>query len=133
MKYFILALILSNTIWSQNLDTHLWENRVIVISSDKDNEAFAEKQFTLLKLKRQELIDRKLVVYKCVENSCVLDDFKNSEKLVRINKKAKGFSVKLIGLDGGEKYKSKQVEDAKVFFNLIDKMPMRRQELNNRR
>ncbi len=133
MKYIVLALILSQSMWSQNLDSHLWENRVIVISAAKNNKAYATKQFNLFKLKTKGLIDRKLVIYKCIENSCVLHDFKNKQKTFNINRKISGFSVALIGLDGSEKYKSTQVEKAEVFFNLIDKMPMRRQEVKNKK
>ena len=54
-------------------------------------------------------------------------------KVVLVNKRLTGFNVVLLGLDGGEKFNSNNVEKANVFFNLIDKMPMRRQELRNKR
>jgi hypothetical protein len=60
-------------------------------------------------------------------------DFKNDKKELLIHEKITGFNVVLIGLDGGKKFNSNTVEEANMFFNLIDKMPMRRQELRNKR
>ncbi|TBN05404.1 DUF4174 domain-containing protein [Hyunsoonleella flava] len=133
MKYVVIIFLLSNTVWSQNLDAHLWENRVIVISADKANIQKAESQFNLLNKEKEKLIDRRLVIYKCIEKTCVFYDFKQVEKMSKTNKNPEGFSITLIGLDGGKKYKSNQIEQANVFFDLIDKMPMRRQELKNKK
>lgn len=60
-------------------------------------------------------------------------DWKNTPKMFKTDTTKQGFSIVLIGLDGGEKYKSNTVEKPDVFLNLIDTMPMRRQELRNRK
>ncbi|WP_298339660.1 DUF4174 domain-containing protein [uncultured Algibacter sp.] len=133
MKYLVLVFLLSHTIWSQDIDKHLWENRVIVISADKYNETRATDQFNNLKTEKDKLIDRRLVVYKCVEDKCMYYDFKNDAKVVSVDKEITGFNVVLKGLDGGEKFNSDTVQKVNVFFNLIDKMPMRQQELRNRK
>ena len=133
MKYLVLVFLLSHTIWSQDIDKHLWENRVIVISADKYNETRATDQFNNLKTEKDKLIDRRLVVYKCVEDKCMYYDFKNDAKVVSVDKEITGFNVVLKGLDGGEKFNSDTVQKVNVFFNLIDKMPMRQQELSNRK
>lgn len=133
MKYLVLVFLLSHTIWSQDIDKHLWENRVIVISADKYNETRATDQFNSLKTEKDKLIDRRLVVYKCVEDKCMYYDFKNDAKVVSVDKEITGFNVVLKGLDGGEKFNSDTVQKVNVFFNLIDKMPIRQQELSNRK
>ncbi|TBN15608.1 DUF4174 domain-containing protein [Hyunsoonleella pacifica] len=133
MKYLVLVFFLSHIMWSQNLDKHLWENRVIVISADKKNETRATEQFNILKTEKDRLTDRRLVVYKCIGDICKYYDFKKDAKVVLVDKKLTGFNVVLLGLDGGKKFNSNKVENANVFFNLIDKMPMRRQELRNKK
>ena len=133
MKYLVLVFLLSHTIWSQDIDKYLWENRVIVILADKYNETRATDQFNNLKTEKDKLIDRRLVVYKCVEDKCMYYDFKNDAKVVSVDKEITGFNVVLKGLDGGEKFNSDTVQKVNVFFNLIDKMPMRQQELSNRK
>lgn len=116
-------------IWSQNLDKHLLKQRVIIISADKANLHKAEAQFKLLNKEHKKLTDRKLIVYKCIDNTCTFYDFLKAPKTIRIHKEILGFRVALLGLDGGEKFNSNQVENADVFCSLIDRMPMRRQEL----
>ena len=133
MKYLVLVFLVSHTIWSQDLDKHLWKNRVIVISADKNNATRAEAQFNILKIEKDKFIERRVLVYKCIEDACMYYDFKNDKKELLIHEKITGFNVVLIGLDGGKKFNSNTVEEANMFFNLIDKMPMRRQELRNKR
>jgi len=115
--------------WSQNLESHQWEHRVLVIHADENNHELAESQFSLFQKEKQKLIDRKIVLYKCVANSCTFYNWIQAPKTFKINKKTKGFSTVLIGLDGGEKYTSNNLEKSEVFLDLIDTMPMRRQEL----
>jgi hypothetical protein len=133
MKYLIVTFLLSNMAWSQNFKMHLWKNRVIVISADRTNYELLESQFNLLNAEKEKLIDRKIVLYKCKENTCAFYNFKQEPKMTKTNSKIVGFSVALIGLDGGEKYKSKKEENPDVFFDLIDTMPMRKHELNRER
>ena len=42
------------------------------------------------------------------------------------------FKVILLGLDGGIKYESSTVEPAQVYYDLIDRMPMRRSQMRKR-
>ena len=37
MKYLIIACLISNVMWSQKLDSHRWNDRVIIISADEIN------------------------------------------------------------------------------------------------
>lgn len=132
MRYVIVVFLLSNIMWSQNLDSHQWKERVIVIAADDNNSNHAESQFNLLKAEREKLIDRNIVIYKFISKSGVFYDGEQILKTPNNNIKIVGFSFVLFGLDGGEKYKSDKIEKPNVFFDLIDKMPMRRQELRNK-
>ncbi|TVZ52912.1 DUF4174 domain-containing protein [Dokdonia sp. Hel_I_53] len=48
-----------------------------------------------------------------------------------VTEEIKGFKVFLVGLDGSVKLESSEVEPAQKFLDLIDSMPMRRNELND--
>ncbi len=131
IRIVLLILLFSNVMWSQNVKSHQWKNRVVVISADKTNATLAEYQSSILIREKEKLVDRSIVIYKCIDKQCMFYDENQNLKKVQFDKPVKGFSVVLVGLDGGEKFKSNNIEKASVFFDLIDKMPMRRQELRN--
>ena len=133
MKYVIAILLLSNVIWSQNLEPHQWKDRVIVINAAENFRELADSQYELFKVEQQKLLDRKIVLYKCVANTCVFYNWKQKPKKFQIKNSIRDYSCVLIGLDGFQKYKSNKIENVSVFLDLIDTMPMRRQELENRR
>ena len=132
MKYIVIALLFSNIIWSQNLSSHKWKERIIVIKADESNAALANSQFNMLVAEKEKLIDRKMVVYKCISGQCEFYNGLNPAKFLKIDNINAGYSAVLIGFDGGKKYTSKKVVMPDVFFELIDKMPMRRQELRDK-
>lgn len=129
MKCLIIICLISNVIWSQNLDSHRWNDRVIIISADEANSKLAESQFNILKAEKDKLKDRKIVIYKCISNNCIFYNGEEVSKTIKMDVSIKGFETVLVGLDGRQKFKSKKVENPSVFLNLIDTMPMRRQEL----
>ena len=133
MKYLIIVCLISNVMWSQKLDSHLWNDRVIIISADETNSKLAESQFNVLQAERDKLKDRKIVIYKCIRDNCIFYNGKEDSKTIKINASIKGFETILIGLDGGQKFKSKKLEKPSTFFNLIETMPMRQQELKNQK
>lgn len=131
MKYVIFMILFSNSVLSQNFDKHKWNERVIVINSDKENLKDANTQFNSFANYRDKLIDRKIVVYKCLDRDCTFYNWIDEPRSLPINKNIQGFNIVLIGLDGGTKYTSKKVENPTVIFSLIDSMPMRRQEIKS--
>ena len=133
MKFLIMVCLMSNVMWSQNLDAHRWKERVIIISADEENSKLAEAQLDIFKAETEKCIDRNIVIYKCVANNCEYYEGRQDSKKVKIKKPEKGFKISLIGLDGGEKFNSNKVEKAAVIFNLIDTMPMRRNEIKRRK
>lgn len=121
---------------SQNMKSHQWKNRVLlVISDNKSNVDFAN-QTQLLKDKSLELIERKLIVYQITKNAYSYNYNQSwilSTKLYRKHNKEKAtFKVILIGLDGGIKLKQTSILSEKKLFTIIDGMPMRKQELKNK-
>ena len=129
MKYVIVVILLSNIMWSQNIDSHKWKERVVLISADQNNKELADLQFSLFEQAQEELQDRKIVIYMCIDKVCIFYDGEKQSKSFQAKTEIKGFNTVLIGLDGSEKYNSNEVQKATVFFSLIDTMPMRQQEL----
>jgi hypothetical protein len=132
MKYIILIILISNSIWSQNFEKHQWRERVLVIISDAENLKYSDQQFNLFINEKEKLIDRKIVLYRCFEKKCTFYNWKDKPETFRAGKKYKDFKTLLIGLDGGVKYDTNKVEDAKVYFDLIDTMPMRQGEVKKK-
>ena len=93
----------------QNLKKYQWKNRLVVVATEKDSHW--QEQNQILKKCEKGLQERKVKVLR--SNTTV-------EEL---------FSVKLIGLDSGEKYRSMEPLTCEKLFALIDAMPMRKNEL----
>lgn len=121
--------IISGTINAQELEKHRWEHRLLVILTSEFDTAEVQEQLDILKLAKEDLEDRKVKVYTLTE-----DKFRTNFSTLNqpANKKrdiTKPFEIVLIGLDGGEKYRSEEVQPMQTFNALIDQMPMRRNEL----
>lgn len=129
MKWIAIFLLTTTFVFSQNLDQHRWNNRVVVISADQSNERLLEAQLQALMTHRKGLKDRKLVFYVSINNTCKFYNLKDKPVLVSCNEPPRGFQFLLYGLDGNEKFKSRDLVSSDELFALIDKMPMRRQEM----
>lgn len=124
----ILVFFSTTTAWSQDLETHQWKERVLILKGGSEDYELVENQFNQIRKFEKELLERKLVLYKCVAAKCTYYDFKEKLRFFKIEKPITIFSLELIGLDGGKKFESKTIENAKIIFDLIDSMPMRRSE-----
>ncbi|MEM0990908.1 MAG: DUF4174 domain-containing protein [Pseudomonadota bacterium] len=97
------------------------EYRPIVIFADPDDPRL-DQQLDMLEAAEPELIDRdNIVVLDTSPGSALRDRFSPGE-----------FTVILVGLDGGEKFRSDGVVQPGDLNALIDTMPMRRNELRQR-
>ena len=127
--------------YGQDLEKHKWTNRVLIVKTvDAESNKYQEqiKEFTN---SPEELIDRKLILYKIVNNDFTLTNYKNSAlnssgkisgKLAENILDAKeNFEVILIGLDGGIKIQQTKILTKEHLFNTIDAMPMRQNEMKN--
>ena len=127
----------------QNLSDHRWKDRILFIqASDELSDKYREqlKEFNYLD---KALKERKLVVYEIVGDKYKITNFQNNKS----NKSGKAandifgdvlnkrddFSVTLIGLDGGIKLEKTTVLKKRELFDTIDSMPMRINELRNKR
>lgn len=122
---------------AQDLSTHQWKNRILIIDFDEANQKNYIEQVRDLKANQAGLLERKLVVYQIRDDQYSIGFDKQSEwqkitneDFQKIKKETTSdFLVGLIGLDGGIKKQQSTVFSTKELFRIIDAMPMRRWEL----
>ena len=117
------------------VSSHLWKDRVlIVVASSPSNIGYKSQEQLLLKDKKG-MKERDVVIYRLYfdhwldpQNSLI-----DKEKADAIYQKyaidPNIFSVLLIGKDGGVKMRKDDIVSTRELFQLIDRMPMRRQEM----
>ena len=112
-----------------------WKNRVLVIGG---SESKFQNQFDYLKVNKNEFTDRDMIVILINKDGSKIsyDGLKNFKKLdyesasfIRKRFNFKDFRLILIGKDGGVKYRTNEPVKINKIFELIDKMPMRMQEI----
>ena len=125
MKYITILLIsfISIQIMAKQISELSWEKRLLVISYDEQEDQIFIKSKKFISDNKCEIEDRNLEII-------FYEKFKNKDyvKPDFINKK---YGIWLIGYDGMIKDSS---SDDKIFlrlFNLIDSMPMRKDEMIN--
>ena len=104
-----------------NLDDFLWRKRLIVIFADTSNDPRFDTQLELLRDGTDDLIERDVVV--------ITDDDRSSRSTIRETFRPRGFVVILVGKDGGVKLRKPFPWSVRELSRIIDKMPMRQQEI----
>lgn len=100
-----------------------WKNRVLLIYAPAGSERQLALQEQSLRTHEAELKERdvaQIILREPAEDRKTADRFKLAEA---------GFTVLLIGKDGGEKLRSHDVVSPAMLCDLIDSMPMRQQEM----
>ncbi|GAA4106000.1 hypothetical protein GCM10022393_00150 [Aquimarina addita] len=142
MRHVILLLIsvsfiISDSIYAQDIASHQWKNRVVLVISDAGDHPIAKKEMSEFNTYADEMNDRKLIVYQItpsqykigVENAT----WKKSQTLFEKFKSLEGaFEIILIGLDGGIKLRKSEFISSNDLFKTIDVMPMRRSEIRQK-
>lgn len=119
------------------LKAYLWKNRpLILFAQSPDNPAYLGFHHNLT-AQNDEIIDRHMVIIEIFENGLVridgdLDKHLNADSLRRRFSAQKGqLTSILIGKDGGLKLRQKGRLHLGEIFSVIDRMPMRQQEMRN--
>lgn len=123
---------------AQELDAHRWENRVLLVITENDNDPTLSKQLKELNSDIEGLKERKLIIYQ-VFPAYYKSGFANNAKVIKsdeslfkkYNTSSDQFKVVLIGLDDSVKYEKSGLLKNTALFSIIDGMPMRKAELNN--
>ncbi|MEM9391879.1 MAG: DUF4174 domain-containing protein [Bacteroidota bacterium] len=115
------------------LQHYKWKNRIVVVYA-KDEDSLT-KQLALFAEEKAEFKERDLVIFRLNDREGInpseqqLSDKDYKWLMDRYFNASDKFCLILIGKDGGVKLKSKEQIGNKRLFDLIDSMPMRRQEM----
>ena len=101
------------------LDTYRWQARPILVFADADDPRLSEQMAQFAKV-AGDLRERRNIV--------IVDT--NGQSALRRRFGPDGFTVILVGLDGGEKARERGIVSGGVFNDAIDAMPMRRWKLD---
>ncbi len=108
-----------------DLDAFRWVARPIVVFADTPAEPSFRRQMALLAARSAPLIERDVVV--------IVDTDPDAGSALRRKLRPRGFMMVLIGKDGDVKLRKPFPWDVREITRVIDKMPMRRQEIQERR
>ncbi len=138
LTLFILF-ILPLSLMAQNpLQAHKWQDRVIILFAPYPEQDDLQAQLDRFEEEAQGMRDRKLVVYRLFPDKgfdpegMSLDSRTVGQLRERFSLSAEGFTMLLLGLDGGEKLRRNDPVATRDLFNLIDSMPMRQAEMRRR-
>ncbi len=108
-----------------DLNDFLWLKRPIVVFADTEADPRFIQQMDLLTSRLEALDDRDVVI--------LTDTDPAAESDIRLKLRPRGFMMVLIGKDGGVKLRKPAPWSVREIGRVIDKMPMRQQELRDRR
>ena len=135
-KFIIFTLICMsmNTLLSQELNDHKWNDRLLLIITNNVKNSTYKAQIKELNKHQKGLIERKLVIYHILptkfKKGLKGDNWTNSRKLYKSFKtNTSECQILLIGLDGNTKLTTSQFLSCDKLFSTIDMMPMRQSEL----
>ena len=132
----LILLTQANVMHAQDLKSHQWNERLLLVISNAEKESLFQEQIMTLKQKLDELENRKLVVYQITAKGyktgfSIQDNWIDDTSLLnKFNSEKAAFKIVLIGLDGGIKLEQSELLSIEKLFNKIDSMPMRRAELS---
>ena len=109
----------------EDLNDFVWLKRPIVVFADSPNDPIFARQMELLHERRADLEERDVVV--------LTDTDPNEQSALRKKLRPRGFALVLIGKDGGVKLRKPKPWAVRELGRVIDKMPLRQQEIEDRR
>ncbi len=115
-----------------------WQKRVLVISAASEEDASFGTQLEALQASEAEFAERDLVLISLLDDSGAAADRQLSAQQVAGLREALdiepgAFALRLVGKDGGTKLSREAPVSMLEIYGLIDTMPMRRQEMRDRR
>jgi hypothetical protein len=120
------------------LEPYTWQNRLLLVFAPRADDPRLQRQNQLLDEVESDLVDRDLVVIRLAPDapvtvdSVLAADASPADLYRAFGVAQDAFAVLLIGKDGGVKLSSAAPVDAASVFDLIDAMPMRQWEMQNK-
>ena len=109
---------------AEDLSDHLWKNRPVVVFADSPRDPNFIRQMELLEELAEELEERDVIV--------LTDTEPEAAGPLRQKLRPRGFMFVLLGKDGEVKLRKPFPWSVREISRVIDKMPLRQQEVLNR-
>ena len=136
---FVVSSFSTNLVAKSNpLPTFQWNKRILILVTPNTGNKKYVKQIEMIKNKLLGIKDRDIIVIKIIDQKLLGVSKEQSregdvlEILNLYNLNGNKFSILLIGKDGDEKVRSINPLSMCIFFDLIDSMPMRKNEILER-
>ena len=113
------------TAGDSDLSEFLWTNRPVIVFADTPADPRYAEQMAKLKTDMQMLVDRDVVI--------LTDTDPSASSVLRQKLRPRGFMLVLVGKDGGVKLRKPFPWSVRELTRTIDKMPLRKQEVRDRR
>ncbi len=110
---------------AEDLEQFKWVARPVVVFADSPNDPSFIEQMDLLEARRSDLAERDIVV--------LVDTDPAAQSALRTKLRPRGFMLVLIGKDGQIKLRKPSPWHVRELTRVVDKMPMRQQELREQR
>ena len=107
------------------LEDFLWQARPVVVFAQSPNDLQFQRQIELLTARIDELAERDVII--------ITDTNPDELSEIRRELRPRGFMLALVGKDGQIKLRKPAPWDVRELSRSIDKMPMRQQEIRDRR
>lgn len=107
------------------LSDFLWIARPVVVFADSPNDPSFRRQMELLAARPDDLVERDVVL--------IVDTDPDAESELRLLLRPRGFMLAILGKDGQVKLRKPLPWSLRELTRSIDKMPLRQQEINERR
>lgn len=119
------------------LEAYRWQSRIVIVFADAGTTEKLAQQHRTLASDLGGLKDRDLLIVTVQEDLVNIDGIAShsigADRLRdAFDDQVQGYSILLIGKDGGVKMRSKELVAKKDLFALIDGMPMRQREMRMR-
>jgi len=129
----LISLFCSSRIYSQDLTSYQWKNRIILLKDANLDSDWLQAQLKRLRSNAEELLEREVVLFLINEKE-VYDGMATKTELQADSIIAQyGLSnfkgLVLIGKDGGIKLQKEFIVHTSEIIELIDSMPMRAREM----
>lgn len=120
------AVLPVHTAHALDLSPYRWKQRILIIfAPDASHEACRIFDESLTR-RTEDVLDRDLIVFRVFEDD---EGDEGKDLRERFSPKPGGFTLILIGKDGGVKLRRENGADLQDIFDLIDGMPMRKAEI----
>ena len=130
----LMAVFGSQALADSPLDPYRWHNRILLVFAPSDNDERLGTTRNMVREHESGFVERHLITGTLLANEGIFDGQPlNAVRTESLRKRytvgRSDFVVLLIGKDGGVKLRLTRPPEATELFELIDSMPMRRQEM----